>query len=156
MTWHWLPLIGFGAIAWGFLVIGSKVNGGKASSLINWVCGVAAILAALIAGRFATNTKIQDVVAGVAGWGVFFHLVLMGAVLGALIWTALILMWDKWSAVAASVPIVLVLLAVPSALDAGVVSGPFGVFLDSKVTALTNEVMDLRTGGTTVGEWFTP
>lgn len=154
MTRYWLPTAGFAVIAWGFLVIGSKINGGKFSTAINWTCGTAAILASLIAGRYATRTFIRGVIGGIAGWGVFFQVALMVVVLGSLIWMALVLMWDKWSAVAASIPIALILLTVPSALDAGVVPGAAGVALDRAVTTVTDNVMELRTGNTTVGAWF--
>lgn len=122
----WFTVIGFAVLAWASLAAGARINGGALSSTINWITGVLAVGFALVAGRAAMKTWIYDAV----GWVAHIHpvasLVLMGAVVLAIGATVLVVTWDRWSGVSASVPVVAAWLVLPSLLGHGIPPGEFG------------------------------
>jgi len=144
----WWTVIGFSVLSWAALATGARINGGALSGPINWLTGVLSVAFALVAGRAAMRTWIYDLVGWIAGIHPTVALLLMGGVLLALFFTALVVTWDKWSGVSATVPVVAAWLVVPSLLGHGLPSGEFGATASQAIFTVA-DWLTLRLGG-----WF--
>lgn len=122
----WFYVAGFGVLAWAFLSAGSVIKGGAASGILNWLTGIGAIAAALIAGVYATYTWVLDL----TGWLVGIHPVIGLAAfvltLLGLLATIPALLMDRFSAMSVTPVIVGAWVVLPSLLQVGAIPGEAG------------------------------
>ncbi|HCB03582.1 MAG TPA: hypothetical protein DEQ43_04920 [Nocardioides bacterium] len=144
----WWTIVGFSVLSWASLSLGSRINGGALSAPINWATGSLSVAFALIAGRAAMFTWIYDAVGWVAAIHPVVGLVLTAAVILAIFFTVLVLTWDRWSAVSASLPIVAAWLVVPSLLAHGMPPGEFGATAATAVVTAADWLL------ANIGGWF--
>jgi hypothetical protein len=127
MSGHvWYFILGFGVLAWGcFLVSAVLTVPGQAT--ISWVLGLFGLGAAVIAGMYAAQTWIGDLVGWFIGLG---WLTAMAAFVGLLvlcILTVLAILWDKIAPkVVLSLPLAMAWVLAISALQHGAVPGNVG------------------------------
>lgn len=137
------------AVAVGLLTLAMKLNAGRHQSTLLSVIGVISALLALAAGYWATGTALFSFLGYVLGLDQWVKLVVAAIlVFGLFRVIEAVLPHQVAPGAAVAVPVLLVLLVLPSALAQGAIPGSFGQRLSRVMTQISQPARQQTSG------WF--
>lgn len=137
------------AVAVGLLTLAGRLNFGNRQGVIMSIVGLVAAVLALVAGYWATATALYRFIGYVIGLNPWLRLAIaVGLVVGLFLAVEAVLPQNLAPGSSVAVPVVLVLLVLPSALAQGAIPGKFGRNVSHVVNQISEPARQQTSG------WF--
>lgn len=137
------------AVAVGLLTLAMKLNAGRHQSTLLSVVGVISALLALTAGYWATGTALFSFLGYVIGLNPWVKLGIAAILMFGLFRVIeAVLPHQVAPGAAVAVPVLLILVVLPSALAQGAIPGPFGAGVSRVMTQISQPARQQTAG------WF--